>query len=365
MNNIKNRIESIRKILKLNNISACVIPTTDPHASEYVTEYWKDREYFSGFTGSAGTLVITINEAGLWTDSRYFLQAEKELKGSDIKLFKYGEPEVPSYTEWLCDNINSGESILMHEMRFSMDELNSLKSELDAHEISLIADLDITAEAWTNRPALPNSPIIIHQEIYAGLSHKDKINLVRKELQQKGIDYLIINTLDEIAWLLNIRGNDIAYNPVAIAYLVISQDSCSIFIDKQKVSNEIANYFNQNNIESLEYTDFLEQITNISNKEVWLDAKRINFGSYRILAKSNNIHFEDSPILHLKSKKNSTELANIKNAMLKDGIALCKFLIWFENCLKNGTKLDEVLVGQKLREFRAQQELFLGKALLL
>ncbi len=362
MNIIKNRIDSIREALRQNNIAACVIPTTDPHASEYVTDYWKDREHFSGFTGSAGTLVVTMNDAGLWTDSRYFLQAENELRGSDIKLFKSGEPNVPSFPEWLCDNITKGENILMHELRFSMEELNLFKTKLDSCDINLITDLDITAKVWHNRPPLPNSPIIIHQEIYAGKSHKDKISLVRKKLQQKGSDYIIINTLDEIAWLLNIRGNDIAYNPVAISYLIISEDSCAIFIDKQKITNEVANNLDQNNIENYEYNDFFEKINQISNKSIWLDTKRINFGTYRILAKSNNIYCEDSPILHFKSQKNNTELSNIKNAMLKDGIALSKFLIWFENCLKNETKIDEVLVGEKLREFRAQQDLFFGES---
>ncbi len=265
MNNIKNRINAIRETLKAKKLSACVIPTTDPHASEYVTDFWKDRECFSGFTGSAGTLVITTSDAGLWTDSRYFIQAEKELNGSNIKLFKYGEPEIPSYTEWLCNNIKKGESVLMNELRFSANELISLKNRFKNNEISLITDFDITATTWENRPKLPDNPILIHKEIYAGLSYKDKIRLVRAEMKQKNIDYLIINTLDEISWLLNIRGNDIEYNPVVISYLIISNDTTSLFIDKKKITTEAEVYFIQNEITTFEYDDFFKK-NKIHNK---------------------------------------------------------------------------------------------------
>ncbi len=352
------KIKHIRADMLKKQINACIIPSNDPHMSEYVPEHWNARAYFSGFTGSAGTLVITNKEAYLWTDSRYFIQAEKELEESEIKLFKSGEENTPTYLEWLINNLQAKNTVSLHEHFFSTEEFKSIKKELHTKKIKIDSTTDLISSNWKNRPPLPLEKIFLHNIAYTGKTFSEKFERLLSNLKERNCDTLIISSLDEIAWLLNIRGQDIKYSPLAVAYLVIENKNISLFISKGKLTTETRKYLSENNIITKEYSAFYLYLSTICNKNILLDQRNTNYCIYKNLEKSNNILQETSPICHLKSIKNKTEINGFKKAMIKDGIALTKFFIWLENCLKKKKEINELLLAEKLKEFRSQQALF-------
>lgn len=362
MNNIQQRLNYLRQNMLEQNIQACIIPSSDPHASEYVAEHWKARTFFSGFTGSAGTLVVAKNKAGLWTDSRYFLQAEKELLNSGIELFKMGEANVPTYEDWICKNLSKGDNVLAEEFLFSINEIQSLYKKLSTHSINLETEASLIASSWENRPVQPTSPIFIHDDKFSGLSTTDKLNLVRHKLKEQHADLLVLNTLDEIAWAFNIRGNDIEYNPLAVSYAVIEQSKAILFIDLKKIDNSIQNNLSANGIELMKYSDITSYLQKIRNKQVWIDSNKMNYALYKIIAENNRLILNSSPVIFFKSIKNKIEISGIKQAMIKDGIALCQFFIWLDDSLRNGENITEMLIGEKLKSYRAKQADFFGES---
>ena len=261
--NIKERVHALRMTFHPNYIKAFIIPSTDPHLSEYVAPHWMSREWISGFTGSAGTAVILMDKAGLWTDSRYFLQAAKELEGSGITLYKEMLPETPSITEFLCQHLKPGESVSIDGKMFSVQQVEQMKEELAAHQLQVDIFGDPLKNIWKDRPSIPDSPALIYDIKYAGKSCEEKISAIRAELKKKGVYALFISALDEIAWTLNLRGNDVHCNPVIVSYLLITQDEVTYFISPEKVTPEVETYLKKQQIGIQKY-DEVETFLNLS-----------------------------------------------------------------------------------------------------
>lgn len=362
MKNIAERVNSLRKNMLKNNFDACIIPSSDPHASEYVPSHWKAREYFSGFTGSAGTLVVTTELAGLWTDSRYLLQAEKELENTNISLFKEGEANTPKITDWLCQILRKRETVSIYKELFSINEIKNFHIAFSYNEIEINTETDLISMSWTDRPVISETPVFIHEEKFAGEDVANKLMRIRQEMDLRQADILVLNALDEIAWTFNIRGNDIKYNPVAIAYAAIEKNCAHLFINTKKVAKSISDQLNKLNIKLHEYSEIGEYLKHLSNKKIWMNPAKTNFALYEYSSDKNEILTDISPVLDFKSIKNKTEITGIKHAMIKDGVALTQFFIWFEHCRKENIELSELLIGEKLKEYRAKQELFFGES---
>ena len=249
---IKERIEKLRAVMRRKEISACIVPGTDPHASEYIAECWKERVWISGFTGSAGTAVIALEKAGVWTDSRYFLQGETQLAGTGIDLMKMGLPETPGMVGWIISTLTKGERVGVNPQMFSVDAYQSLQNELTEAGLELVS-FDLISEIWTDRPAIPSNECFVFDVKYAGKSVIEKLTLLRAEMQKAGAQVVVLSALDDIAWLFNIRGNDVDYNPVVIAFAVVDSENATIFINPEKVNSETAKYFSANGVTTEAY----------------------------------------------------------------------------------------------------------------
>ncbi|CCQ97952.1 Xaa-Pro aminopeptidase 1 [[Clostridium] ultunense Esp] len=356
---VNEKINSLRKIMEEKGIKAYIIPTYDPHQSEYLADHYKTRVWISGFTGSAGTVVVTEDEAILWTDGRYFIQGENELAGSEIQLFKMGIPGFPTYMEWLRDNLNDGDTIGFNGKIFPQSDVNKLEKEIRKKKIKFIDEFDLVGELWADRPSMPNSKAFVHDVKYTGKTAKEKIEEVRKEMEKKGADYFLIGSLDDIAWVYNIRGRDVACNPVVISYALISKDKAWLFVDKDKVEDDVESHLKENGIEVDEYDKVIDYVKNIEKgSKVFIDPSRINGWLYKGIPKECEIIEGVNITTELKGIKNSTEIENQKNAYIKDGVALVKFLYWLDENLGK-IKITEVSAAEKLEEFRKKQDGFI------
>ncbi|WP_236616412.1 aminopeptidase P family protein [Schnuerera ultunensis] len=356
---VNEKINSLRKIMEEKGIKAYIIPTYDPHQSEYLADHYKTRVWISGFTGSAGTVVVTEDEAILWTDGRYFIQGENELAGSEIQLFKMGIPGFPTYMEWLRDNLNDGDTIGFNGKIFPQSDVNKLEKEIRKKKIKFIDEFDLVGELWADRPSMPNSKAFVHDVKYTGKTAKEKIEEVRKEMEKKGADYFLIGSLDDIAWVYNIRGRDVACNPVVISYALISKDKAWLFVDKDKVEDDVESHLKENGIEVDEYDKVIDYVKNIEKgSKVFIDPSRINRWLYKGIPKECEIIEGVNITTELKGIKNSTEIENQKNAYIKDGVALVKFLYWLDENLGK-IKITEVSAAEKLEEFRKKQDGFI------
>lgn len=239
MMEITKRLTKLRELMEKHQLHAYIVPSSDPHLSEYVAEHYKSRQWISGFTGSAGTVVITLKDAGLWTDGRYYIQAEKQLQNTGITLFRGADPKTSSYTQWLKDKLPEGSTIAFDGRVFSAREVKKMQEEFDKKNIKVQLELDLIGELWTDRPPVPAEEVFVHELKYAGLSRREKLQQLREKMQEKDANVHILSTLDDIAWLLNIRGGDVPHNPVTIAYLLITQETCYLCIDKAKVPAEV------------------------------------------------------------------------------------------------------------------------------
>ena len=358
---INERIASLRDVMRKAGVSACIIPGTDPHASEYIADYWKERVWISGFTGSAGTAVVTLTKAGLWTDSRYFLQGEEELKGSGMDLMKMGLPETADIIPWLIDTLKPGEKVAVNAQMFSVNAYAAMKSELEIVGIDLVS-VDVMKEVWTDRPALPKKPFYVFDLKYSGQSTTDKIAATRAEMAKLRSQVFVMSALDDIAWLFNIRGNDVDFNPVVIAYALVEENDVTLFVDQDKLTEETKTYLASVGVRIKAYDaiySVLEQIE--SSKTVLIDGAKLNRALYESIPAACTKRNAMSPVFKLKSIKNEVEMAGVRQAMVKDGVALTRFFIWLEENLKSGN-LNEVNVDQKLYEFRSKQENFKGES---
>lgn len=361
MNTIPKRIEQLRIQMKKAGVQACIIPGTDPHASEYIADYWKEREWISGFAGSAGTVVVSPKSAALWTDSRYFLEAGSTLEGTGIELMKMGLPETPSMISWIAEQVEPGAVASINPQMISANGFISMKDELKMSGIGL-SGIDLIAEVWKDRPALPKDPIFIFGEEKSGASCFEKTAKVRNEMRKAFADTLIITGLDEIAWLFNIRGRDVAYNPVAIAAALVGTDSLTLFIDKDKLDVQTAEYLASQGVSIDHYARFKQAISTINApSNVMIDGTKLNYELRESIPASCRIINQMSPVFKLKSIKNQVELEGFRRAMIKDGVALTKFFIWLEENIPSA-KVTEVTIAQKLYEFRKQQGDFFGES---
>lgn len=355
------RIKTLRALMHKRKIAATIIPGTDPHASEYSPEYWKEREWISGFNGSAGTVVVTSTDAGLWTDSRYFLQAEEQLSSSGIRLFKDGLIETPSITDFLVESLKTGDSVAVNPEMFSISAIADLQNQLQQHGIELNTSYDLIGEIWTgNRPLLPLEPIFYLTEEFSGETAKSKIARVREQLKATHADAALYSGLDEVAWLFNIRGNDVDFNPVAIAYAFVDNQRAILFINQKKLTDKVALQLADNGITPYDYSkinSFLEQLP--AETVLAMDYERINFSLYRS-ARCQKMPMP-SAVVEAKSIKNATELQGIRSAMVRDGVAMVKFLKWLEESIEK-EHLTELSVSEKLKNFRAEQLLFAGES---
>jgi len=354
--NVNERISSLRKLMAERGIDAYIVPTYDPHQSEYVGEHWKTRVWMSGFTGSAGTFVVTKDVAALWTDGRYFIQAGNQLKGSEVKLFKMGIPGVPSYMEWLKENLANGATLGFDGKVFPQSDVKQMEEKLSFKEIKYIYKYDLVGEIWADRPELPKDKVFVLDVKYAGKTPAEKLEEVRKEMKKLDSDYYLLGSLDDIAWIYNIRGNDVACNPVVTSYALISLDSAWLFVDKRKVTKEVENYLNSNGIEVQGYDDVRKYVEGIKKgSRVFVDPSRVNKWLYDGIPSECKIVEGMNITTMLKAVKNDVEIKNLKNAYIKDGVALVKFLYWLDENLGK-VKMSEMSVSDKLEEYRKEQE---------
>lgn len=356
---INNRVKRLRELMKAKRITAYIVPTSDPHQSEYLADYYKGRAWISGFTGSAGTVVITQDDANLWTDGRYFIQAENQLQGSEYKLFKMGVPGVPNYIEWLKDNLEAGASIGFDGKVFSQSDVERLEEEFEGKDVEFEDEYDLIGEIWEDRPGLPQGEAFIHELKYTGITTREKIAGLRSYMEDEGLDYYLIASLDDIAWLYNIRGRDIECNPVIISYALISMEKAYLFVDQTKINKTVEKFLNENEVLVHPYegiVDYLKEIE--SGSIVGLEKARINRWIYKAIPDGCGIIDETNYTTILKGRKNETEIENQRNAYIKDGVALTKFLYWLDTNIGK-IEITELSAAEKLLDFRKEQELFI------
>lgn len=358
---INKRIDNLRALFEKEGIQAFIIPSTDPHLSEYVAPHWKSREWISGFTGSAGTVVVTSEKAGLWTDSRYFLQAAQQLEGTKIELYKEMLPETPSIEDFLSTNLQKGDVVGIDGKMFAAAEVKLLQEELAKSGISVRSIPDPMDSLWTDRPAMPEAPAFIYETKYAGRSFTEKIELIRKEMKKTGAKALLLSALDEIAWTLNLRGNDVHCNPVVVSYLLIDEQGVQYFIQPQKVTNELSNYLKENGISIHSYEDIEHFLINIEAESILVNPAKTNYAIYSAICPDCQIIQGTSPVTLLKAIRNEQEIEGIHAAMQRDGVALAKFLKWLEETVPAGQE-TEISVDRKLHAFRAAQPLYMGES---
>lgn len=358
---IKERIHALRMTFRPNNIKVFIIPSTDPHLSEYVAPYWMSREWISGFTGSAGTAVILMDKAGLWTDSRYFLQAEKELEGSGITLYKEMLPETPSITKFLCQNLKPGESVSIDGKMFSVQQVEQMKEDLAPYQLQVNLFGDPLKNIWKDRPSMPDAPAFIYDVKYAGKSCGEKVAAIRTELKKKGIFALFLSSLDEIAWTLNLRGSDVHCNPVIVSYLLVTQDEVVYFISPEKITQEVNEYLQEQQVSLRKYDEAESFLNSFTGENILIDPKKTNYAIYSAINPACKVVRGESPVTLLKAIRNEQEIAGIHHAMQRDGVALVKFLKWLEASVLSG-KETELSVDRKLHEFRAAQPLYMGES---
>ena len=357
---MKQTIVDLRKVMQREGIDAWISPSSDAHQSEYPTEYDKCRRFLSGFTGSAGTLLVMKEEAYLWTDGRYFLQAESELKDSGITLMKMGEPGVPTLDELLEKKLNSGEVLGFNGSVLSFSEGKVIAGKVVKNGVKLKIGKDITNEIWLDRPERPHTRVFILDEKYAGKSASTKINEVRERMNGK--DLLIISSLSDIAWLTNLRAFDIQCNPLFLSYFILEKDRATIFIQDKSLTDEVREYLKKNGIDIKPYDDFDETVAGISHKEILFDEADVSYKTFISISKKENdnkLYSVLSPVTYLKNIKNEVEVANTKKSHLRDGVYMAKYIYWLKNQVKNGANLTEKTASDYLDNLRREDELFL------
>jgi len=356
---IPEKISSLRKILTERNLNAWIIPSSDPHQSEYVADHWKTREWLSCFTGSAGTLVITLSQAGLWTDSRYFLQAENELIDSDIQLFKMGQPGVPAYIDWLRAELRTGAAIGFDGSLFSLAQVKTMRATLRGKRITLDYSADVVADLWTDRPPLPENLISDFPASFAGETRTSKISRIRERLDELRCNVHVISSLDDIAWIFNIRGADVAFNPVALGYAVISTEEARLFINVHCLGDDLRARLESDHITVEPYErilDFLQQLP--QRRSVLLDQEKSNQVLRDAIPGHCRVVEGPNCSIRMKACKNETEMDGFRHAHIRDGVALVKWLHWLTSAIHQ--QPTEITIADELTRFRREQPNFLG-----
>ncbi|MDO5402479.1 MAG: aminopeptidase P family protein [Eubacteriales bacterium] len=355
------QIEQLRAAMKQENIDAYIILTDDFHGSEYVGEYFKCREYVSGFDGSAGTLVVTKDKAGLWTDGRYFLQADRQLRGSGIELMRIGEEETPKIEEFLHDNLGNKQTIGYDGRTITAEYADFLKESLKDTGVLWKEDVDLVCRIWSGRPAMQAQPVWILPDKYTGEERRHKLMRLREKLQEKNADVMLISALDEVCWLYNIRGNDVEYNPVVLSYTIITKTEAILYINQKAVSKEISMLLYRDGIAIKPYFQIYEDIKQLHGLNIMCDRGAVNFALLAEASKDNNIIDTISPIKLFKAVKNPVEMENEVYAHILDGAAVTRLIYWLKNRFGK-ERITELEVCRKLEELRCGIKSYLGQS---
>lgn len=357
---VLDRIERLQNAMEQQNIDCYIIPTDDYHHSEYVGDYFKFREYMTGFSGSAGTAVFTREKAGLWTDGRYFIQAEAQLKGSGITLYKSGEPEVPTIEEFLKKELEEGAVLGFDGRTVSYAQGEKYRQIAEGEGASIEFRLDLAPDTWTGRPEMSTEPAFLLEDEYSGENIESKLKRIREKMKENGCNAHILSSLDDIAWLFNIRGNDIAYCPLVLSYAIVYNNSVELFANSQKFSEEIVNLFAENQIQIYPYEDIYRVVSEMTSEDkVLLDSKIMNYRLYQAISKDTVIVDKQNPEILMKSVKNETQAENLRKAHLKDAVAHTKFMYWLKKNIGR-VEITELSASARLEGLRAEQEHFLG-----
>ena len=366
-NTINQRLEALREEMRREHLAAFIFPSTDPHQGEYVPDHWKGREFISGFDGSAGTAVVTMTGAALWTDSRYFLAAEEQLRGTEFQLMKLKVNGTPTIAEWIAKSISTFNTQSLTEvavdgMVCSTAMVRELVGELRGEGgLTLRTNFDPLARIWKNRPPVPMNPVEIYPMEYAGESCASKLQRIRKALRRQHADGMLMASLDDIAWTLNLRGTDVHCTPVFVSYLLITSHNATLFIYKEKLTPEVTAYLKAEGVGVEDYGQVKDALRNYFEYSILMDPDEVNHTLFSITAsgdgyrKAPQVMEAESPVKRMKTVKNAVEQQGFRRAMLRDGVAMVKFLYWLENC---DSTLTELSVSEKLRQLRAEQPLF-------
>ena len=367
--NINQRLEDLREVMRREHLAACIFPSTDPHQSEYVADHWKGREWISGFNGSAGTAVVTLDSAALWTDSRYFLAADEQLRGTEYQLMKLKIEGTPTIAEWIGRECGPGAEVAVDGMVNSASFVKELIADLRKQGgITLRTNFDPLSRIWRDRPAVPENPVEIYPLQYAGETAHEKIARIHKALREKHADGMLMAALDDIAWTLNLRGTDVHCNPVFVSYLLISSSDVTLYINKVKLPSEVQSYLKAEGVGVAPYDRIREGLKDYFEYNILLDPDEVNYALYESVRRSGDsvrravaIVEEESPVKRMKTVKNEREIAGFRSAMLKDGIAMVKFLYWllFPHSSFH-FPLTELSLSAKLESLRSEQPLFRG-----
>lgn len=358
MNEINQRLESLREVMRREHLSAFIFPSTDAHQSEYVADHWQGRTWISGFNGSAGTAVVTMKSAALWTDSRYFLAAEEQLKGTEFQLMKLKIEGTPTISDWLAQELQGENAeVGLDGMVNSYHEMMGLIADLrKSGGITVRTNLDPLGLIWTDRPAIPANPVEIQPMEFAGESVASKISRIRTALRQRHADGMLISALDDIAWTLNLRGTDVHCVPVFVSYLLISSQQVSLYVDSAKINDEVKAYLTENGISLYPYNKVAEGLERYSEYNILLDGDETSYFLWKTV-KCQEIIAGKSPVPAMKAQKNDREIAGFRQAMLRDGVAMVKFLRWLKPAVEAGGQ-TEISIDRKLTSLRAEQHLF-------
>ncbi len=355
---VNEKIAKIRSLMAQNHIAACIVPSADPHISEYVSNHWKTRAFVSGFSGSAGTFVITEKESGLWTDGRYYVQAAAELAPSEAVLFKAGEPGTPKVNDYLLENLPEGATVGFNGTLFTASAVKEMQKVFDKKSIKINTNVDYANDIWEDRPAETLTPVFYLEEKYSGRSAAEKLAQVRAKLKEEDAQALIVSKLDDIAWLYNVRANDVVGNPVVIAYAFVSQDKAILFTEGSRMPAQAAAVLEKNGVSVAPYQQVFQYVAGIQEKlTVICDEKELNYNLYQAAANNSALTVvnKEDPIPLMKACKNEVETANTYKAYLQDGCAEAEFYGWLFEALEKGETFTEWEVAEKLREFRSQQ----------
>ena len=347
---IKERLMKLREEMNKEGMQAYIIPTSDFHETEYVSEYFAARKYMSGFTGSAGVLVVLLDKAGLWTDGRYFIQAANQLAGSGIDLMKQGQEDTPSIEEYIVTNLTQGSVVGFDGRVMNVNDANKYKQAFMMHDIKMVTDKDLVGRIWDDRPALPCTETFHYDEKYAGKSISEKLTQIREAMKGYNCRSHIVTKIDEIAWLYNLRAHDVPHFPVALAYTIIKENDAMIYIDASRLDEESKTLFAQNHIQVKDYEAIYEDVKTLEGP-VLVDGNFVN--SKIVYSLNTEIVYAQDPIVLLKAMKNEIELANTRNAHIKDGVACTKFMYWLMQNVNNG--ISEMSAQEKLQELRKEQ----------
>ncbi len=361
--NINQRLSDLREVMQREHLAAFIFPSTDPHQSEYVAEHWKGREWISGFDGSAGTAVVTMNAAALWTDSRYFLAAEEQLKGTEFQLMRLKIEGTPTIAEWIGRECGAGAEVGIDGWCSSVSDVKDMIANLRKQGgITLRTNFDPLKLIWRDRPTIPENPVEIYPLQYAGEATHDKIGRIRQALRETHADGMLMVALDDIAWTLNLRGTDVHCSPVFVSYLLISTTDVTLYINKAKLSPEVVEYLKSEGVGVAPYDEISKGLKDYFEYNILLDPNEVNYALYKSAVRE--IVEEESPVKRMKTVKNEREISGFRSAMLKDGIAMVKFLKWIDEWKENssmaGGQQTEISISERLEALRAEQPLYKG-----